>query len=87
MNQQYQLSKAITIIDHNGMKLDFTPSTRFTWNHVRFVCVDGGEVSRSKVRAAGAKMIPVGANGKPIDMSVGGSVLEPVPEKKHAASA
>lgn len=74
---KYRINKEIKIIDHEGNRLKFEANEIFTWNQHRFVCVaDGAQVSRAKVRDAGAKMIPLNADLKDLDLSPAGPDIE-----------
>ena len=76
---KYRINKEIKIIDHEGNRLKFEKDEIFTWNQHRFVCIaDGAQVSRAKVRDAGARMIPVNADLKDLDLSEAGPDTEPV---------
>lgn len=94
MTPKYKLSKYVIFTDHNGKQQTLLQDQIFTWNQHRFVTAESNlqviEISRSKLRAAGARMIPCDAAGKPIDLSPAGPDIELpepiVPERKVAFS-
>lgn len=95
-NPFYKLSKTIAFTDHEGVERMIEAGELFHWNQHRFVTAPSParikciEVAKSKVYAAGAKMIPCSSSGVPIDLSVGGPEIEmpePMqPERKFAVS-
>lgn len=96
MNPFYKLNKTITYVDHEGRERMLTEGQLFHWNSHRFVTTGIDrmvqvEIARSKVNAAGARMIPCDSTGKPIDLSPAGPDIEmpdPIqPERKFAYSS
>lgn len=73
-NQLYKLSKAIIFTDHTGKQQTLLQGQFFHWNQHRFVTAERDlvpiEIARSKVYAAGAKMVPVDGQGHPINMNI-----------------
>lgn len=94
-NPFYKLSRAVIFTDHNGRQQTLLQDQLFHWNHIRFVTVERDlvpiEIPRSKLYAAGARMIPCDSSGRLIDLSVTGPDIElPEPmiaEKKFAHSS
>jgi len=94
MSPKYKLSKYVIFRDHTGKEQTLLQGQIFTWNQHRFVTADHDlaviEISRAKLRAAGAKMIPCDSAGKELDLSpTGPDIVMPepmVPEKKAAFS-
>lgn len=70
--RHYQLNRTIRYMDHKGRAILAEEGTMFWWNHHRFVEVGTSydrlepiEISRAKLYAAGAKMVPF-RDGKPL---------------------
>lgn len=80
MNQFYKLSKYVIFTDHNGKQQTLLQDQLFHWNQLRFVTAERDlsviEISRAKLRAAGARMIPCDSTGKPLDLSASGPDIE-----------
>ena len=94
-NPFYKLSKYVIFTDHNGRQQTLLQDQLFHWNGLRFVTAERDlkpiEIPRSKLYAAGGKMIPCDSSGKAIDLSPAGpDIVMPEPmelERKVAFSA
>lgn len=94
MQPFYKLNRAVMFTDHNGKPQTLLQDQLFHWNQLRFVTVERDlvpiEIPRSKLHAAGARMIPCDSTGKAIDLSPAGpDIVMPEPmvvERKVAFS-
>lgn len=93
-NPFYKLNKAVTFIDHNGRHQTLLQGQIFHWNHLRFVTAERDlvpiEIPRSKLNAAGARMLPCESNGRLINIGEDGPAVEIeqfVSQRKTAWSA
>jgi hypothetical protein len=73
-NQLYKLSKAVIFTDHNRKNQTLLQGQFFHWNGHRFVTAERDlvpiEIPRSKVNAAGARMIPCDGQGNVINQNI-----------------
>lgn len=88
---KYKLSKSFIYKNHHGHPAHAEAGEIYHWNQHRFVNpITGQEVSRAKVRDAGARMIPCDSLGKELDLSPAGpDIVMPEPivaERKVAFS-
>lgn len=94
-NPFYKLNKYVVFTDHNHRQKTLLQDQLFHWNGHRFVTAERDleviEIPRSKLRDAGARMIPCDSTGKLIDLSPAGPDIELpesfLPERKVVFSA